>query len=35
MIIGQKLGSYATVSLNVLPAAQQQHLGGREVSKLN
>lgn len=34
MIIGQKLGSYATVSVNVLPAAQQQRLGGREVSGL-
>lgn len=34
MIIGQKLGSYATVSVNVLPAAQQQRLGGRQVSEL-
>ena len=30
MIIGQKLGSYATVSVNVLPTAQQQRLGGRQ-----
>ncbi len=30
MIIGQKLGSYATISLNVLPAALQKRLGGRQ-----
>ena len=30
MIIGQKLGSYATVSVNMLPTAQQQRLGGRQ-----
>lgn len=35
MIIGQKLGSYATVSVNVLPAAEKERLGGRQVSKLN
>ncbi|MBV6626592.1 MAG: NAD(P)-binding domain-containing protein [Rivularia sp. (in: Bacteria)] len=34
LIIGQKLGSYATVSVDVLPAAQQERLGGREVSGL-
>ncbi|MEO1373498.1 MAG: NADPH-dependent F420 reductase [Cyanobacteria bacterium J06635_10] len=31
MIIGQKLGSYGTISVNVLPAAQQKRLGGRQV----
>lgn len=31
MIIGQKLGSYATVSVNVLPAAEKERLGGRQV----
>ncbi len=35
MIIGQKLGSYATISVNLLPAAKQERLGGREVSKFN
>lgn len=35
MIIGQKLGSYATISVDVLPAAQQERLGGRQVSNLN
>ncbi|BAY83906.1 NADP oxidoreductase coenzyme f420-dependent [Calothrix parasitica NIES-267] len=30
MIIGQKLGSYATISVNMLPTAQQQRLGGRQ-----
>ena len=32
MIIGQKLGSHGTISVNVLPAAQQKRLGGRQVS---
>ncbi len=35
MIAGQKLGAYATVSVNVLPAAKQERLGGRQVSNLN
>lgn len=35
MIIGQNLGGYATVSMNVLPSAQQKRLGGRQVSNLN
>lgn len=34
MIIGQKLGAYATVSVNVLPAAEKERLGGRQVSDL-
>ncbi|MGF1521663.1 MAG: NADPH-dependent F420 reductase [Leptolyngbyaceae cyanobacterium] len=29
MIIGQGLGPYATVSVNVLPSAEQERLGGR------
>lgn len=35
MIIGQQLGSYATISVNVLPAAQTQRLGGRQASDLH
>jgi hypothetical protein len=34
MIIGQQQGGYATISVNVLPAAQTQRLGGRQVSSL-
>ena len=30
MIIGMKLGSYATISVNQLPAATEQRLGGRK-----
>lgn len=35
IMIGQQQGSYATISVNVLPAAQGQHLGGRQASALN
>ncbi|MEM9152298.1 MAG: NAD(P)-binding domain-containing protein [Cyanobacteria bacterium P01_F01_bin.3] len=35
MIIGQQLGSYATISVNVLPAAESQRLGGRQTSNLH
>ena len=34
MMIGQKLGSYATISVNTLPSAQQQRLGDRQPSSL-
>lgn len=34
LIIGQKLGSYATLSLQVLPAAETERLGGRQASTL-
>lgn len=34
IMIGQQQGSYATISVNVLPAAQGQHLGGRQASAL-
>lgn len=34
MMIGQQQGSYATISVNVLPAAQGQRLGGRQASSL-
>ncbi|MEL6385647.1 MAG: NAD(P)-binding domain-containing protein [Cyanobacteria bacterium J06626_18] len=34
MIIGQGLGPYATVSVNVLPSAEQERLGGRQPSAL-
>lgn len=35
IMIGQQQGSYATISVNVLPAAQGQRLGGRQASALN
>ena len=35
MIIGQKLGSYATISVHKLPAAKTSRLGGRQASNLN
>jgi hypothetical protein len=34
MIIGQQQGGYATISVNVLPAAETQRLGGRQASSL-
>ncbi|MGV2826678.1 NADPH-dependent F420 reductase [Myxosarcina sp. GI1(2024)] len=34
MIIGQNLGSLAILSLQILPAAQTQRLGGRKISNL-
>ena len=34
LIIGQKLGSYTTISVETLPAAQNQRLGGRQSSSL-
>jgi 8-hydroxy-5-deazaflavin:NADPH oxidoreductase len=34
VIIGQQQGSYATISVNVLPAAETQRLGGRQASDL-
>ena len=34
LIIGQKLGSYTTISIETLPAAQNQRLGGRQSSSL-
>lgn len=34
MIIGQQQGAYATISVNVLPAAPEQRLGGRQTSTL-
>ncbi len=34
MIIGQQKGAYATISVNVLPAAHEQRLGGRQASNL-
>ncbi|MFQ4146509.1 NADPH-dependent F420 reductase [Chlorogloeopsis sp. ULAP02] len=35
IIIGQQQGVYATISVNILPAAQDQRLGGRQASSLN
>ncbi|BAZ16994.1 NADP oxidoreductase coenzyme f420-dependent [Calothrix sp. NIES-4071] len=35
IMIGQKQGSYATISVNVLPKAEQQRLGGRQASALS
>lgn len=34
IIIGQEQGAYATISVNILPAAQEQRLGGRQASSL-
>jgi 8-hydroxy-5-deazaflavin:NADPH oxidoreductase len=34
LIIGQQLGGYATISVNVLPEAQSSRLGGRQASNL-
>ncbi|KYC35474.1 F420-dependent NADP oxidoreductase [Scytonema hofmannii PCC 7110] len=34
LIIGQKLGPYATISVDVLPPAQSERLGGRQSSNL-
>jgi 8-hydroxy-5-deazaflavin:NADPH oxidoreductase len=34
MIIGQLQTPYATISVNVLPAASEQRLGGRQASNL-
>jgi len=34
MIGGMKLGSFATISVNKLPPAQDQRLGGRQTSSL-
>jgi 8-hydroxy-5-deazaflavin:NADPH oxidoreductase len=34
LIIGQQQGGYATISVNVLPHAEQQRLGGRQASNL-
>ncbi len=34
IMIGQKQGVYATISVNVLPTAQGQRLGGRQASSL-
>jgi NADPH-dependent F420 reductase len=34
MIIGKQQGPYATISVNVLPAAKEQRLGGRQASTL-
>ncbi|MEH2253384.1 hypothetical protein [Nostoc sp.] len=34
IMIGQKQGAYATISINVLPTAQGQRLGGRQTSSL-
>jgi hypothetical protein len=34
IIIGQQKGGYATISVSVLPAAEQQRLGGRQASDL-
>ncbi len=34
MIIGQKLGSYATISVHKLPATETSRLGGRQASNL-
>ena len=34
LIIGQKLGSYTTISVKTLPVAQNQRLGGRQSSSL-
>ena len=35
LIIGQQQGGYATISVNVLPAAESQRLGGRQASSLS
>jgi predicted dinucleotide-binding enzyme len=35
MIIGQQQGGYATISVNTLPAATAQRLGGRQASNLS
>jgi hypothetical protein len=35
IMIGQQQGVYATISVNVLPAAEGQRLGGRQASSLN
>lgn len=35
VMIGQQQGSYATISVNVLPAAEGKRLGGRQSSSLN
>lgn len=35
IIIGQKQGSYATLSVNVLPPAENHRLGGRQASSLS
>jgi hypothetical protein len=34
MIIGQLQNPYTTISVNVLPAASEQRLGGRQASNL-
>ena len=34
LIIGQKLGGYATISVETLPEAKNQRLGGRQASSL-
>jgi 8-hydroxy-5-deazaflavin:NADPH oxidoreductase len=34
LIIGQQQGGYATISVNVLPTAESQRLGGRQSSNL-
>ena len=34
LMIGQNLGFYATISVNTLPAPQEQRLGGRQPSSL-
>ena len=34
MIMGQELGSYATISVKTLPAAETSRLGGRQASNL-
>lgn len=34
IMIGQQQGSYATISVNLLPEAQKQRLGGRQASAL-
>lgn len=34
LMIAQQQGSYATISVNVLPTAESQRLGGRQVSSL-
>jgi 8-hydroxy-5-deazaflavin:NADPH oxidoreductase len=35
LIIGQQQGGYATISVNSLPPAEQQRLGGRQTSNLS
>jgi 8-hydroxy-5-deazaflavin:NADPH oxidoreductase len=34
ILIGQLQNPYATISVNVLPAAFKQRLGGRQISNL-